>query len=104
MIKTIALAVMINTPQVDSVSTEVYMASLEIISDMSKENRMLKKINLTLHSVLSHKNFVKSEIIITLEDLSEWMRNDTYNNTIDPRLAEIYIENFDKLIKQVKEL
>ena len=34
----------------------------------------------------------KSEIIITLEDLSEWMRQDVDNNTIDPRLAEIYIE------------
>ena len=90
MIKTIALAAMLYTPQVDSVSTEVYMASLEIISDMAKD--------------ISNKNFVKSEIIITLEDLSEWMRNDIDNETIDPRLAEIYIENFDKLIKQVKEL
>ena len=90
MIKSLALAAMLYTPQVDSVSTEVYMASLEMISDMSKE--------------ISDKNYLKSEIIITLEDLSEWMRNDTYNNTIDPRLAEIYIENFDKLIKQVKEL
>ena len=90
MIKTLALAAMLYTPQVDSVSNEVYMASLEMISDMAKD--------------ISHKNYLKSEIIITLEDLSEWMRNDTYNNTIDPRLAEIYIENFDKLIKQVKEL
>ena len=90
MIKSLALAAMLYTPQVDSVSTEVYMASLEIISDMAKD--------------ISNKNFVKSEIIITLEDLSEWMRNDIDNETIDPRLAEIYIENFDKLIKQVKEL
>lgn len=90
MIKTLALAAMLYTPQVDSVSTEVYMASLEMISDMAKD--------------ISNKNFVKSEIIITLEDLSEWMRNDIDNETIDPRLAEIYIENFDKLIKQVKEL
>ena len=90
MIKSLALAAMLYTPEVDSISTEVYMASLEMISDMSKE--------------ISDKNYLKSEIIITLEDLSEWMRNDTYNNTIDPRLAEIYIENFDKLIKQVKEL
>lgn len=90
MIKSLALAAMLYTPQVDSVSTEVYMASLHIIKDMSKD--------------ISDKNYLKSEIIITLEDLSEWMRNDTYNNTIDPRLAEIYIENFDKLIKQVKEL
>jgi len=90
MIKTLALAAMLYTPQVDSVSNEVYMASLEMISDMAKD--------------ISNKNFVKSEIIITLEDLSEWMRNDIDNETIDPRLAEIYIENFDKLIKQVKEL
>jgi len=68
MIKTLALAAMLHSPQVDSVS------------------------------------FVKSEIIITLEDLSEWMRNDIDNETIDPRLAEIYIENFNRLIKQVKEL
>ena len=68
MIKTLTLAAMLYTPQVDSVS------------------------------------FVKSEIIITLEDLSEWMRNDIDNETIDPRLAEIYIENFNRLIKQVKEL
>ena len=61
MIKTLALAAMLYTPQVDSVSTEVYMASLEMISDMAKD--------------ISNKNFVKSEIIITLEDLSEWMRN-----------------------------
>ena len=71
MIKSLALAVMLYTPQVDSVSNEIYMASLEIVSDMAKE--------------ISNKNFVKSE-------------------TIDPRLAEIYIDNFDKLIKQVKEL
>tara|TARA_R110002167_G_scaffold256_3_gene1311 strand:+ start:907 stop:1179 length:273 start_codon:yes stop_codon:yes gene_type:complete len=90
MIKSLALAVMLYTPQVDSVSNEIYMASLEIVSDMAKE--------------ISNKNFVKSEIIITLEDLSEWMRNDIDNETIDPRLAEIYIDNFDKLIKQVKEL
>ena len=89
-IKSLALAVMLYTPQVDSVSNEIYMASLEIVSDMAKE--------------ISNKNFVKSEIIITLEDLSEWMRNDIDNETIDPRLAEIYIDNFDKLIKQVKEL
>ena len=90
MIKPLALAVMLYTPQVDSVSNEIYMASLEIVSDMAKE--------------ISNKNFVKSEIIITLEDLSEWMKNDIDNETIDPRLAEIYIDNFDKLIKQVKQL
>ena len=90
MIKSLALAAMLYTPQVDSVSNEVYMASLEMISDMAKD--------------ISHKNFVKLEIIITLEDLSEWMRNDIDNETIDPRLAEIYIENFNRLIKQVKEL
>tara|TARA_B110000211_G_scaffold46196_1_gene49349 strand:+ start:3537 stop:3809 length:273 start_codon:yes stop_codon:yes gene_type:complete len=90
MIKSLALAVMLYTPQVDSVSNEIYMASLEIVSDMAKE--------------ISNKNFVKSEIIITLEDLSEWMKNDIDNETIDPRLAEIYIDNFDKLIKQVKQL
>ena len=32
------------------------------------------------------------------------MKNDIDNETIDPRLAEIYIDNFDKLIKQVKQL
>ena len=90
MIKSLALAAMLYTPQVDSVSNEGYMASLEMISDMAKD--------------ISNKNFVKSEIIITLEDLSEWMRNDIDNETIDPRLAEIYIENFNRLIKQVKEL
>ena len=90
MIKTLALAAMLYTPQVDSVSNEVYMASLEMISDMAKD--------------ISNKNYLKSEIIITLEDLSEWMRNDIDNETIDPRLAEIYINNFDKLIKQVKQL
>mgnify|MGYP001357303749 CR=1 FL=1 len=90
MIKTLALAAMLYTPEVDSVSNEAYMTSLEMISHMTNE--------------ISNKNFIKSEIIITLEDMSEWMRNDIDNNTIDPRLAEIYIENFDKLIKQVKEL
>ena len=90
MIKTLTLAAMLYTPQVDSVSNETYMASLEMISDMAKD--------------ISNKNYLKSEIIITLEDLSEWMRNDIDNETIDPRLAEIYIENFNKLIKQVKEL
>ena len=90
MIKSLALAAMLYTPQVDSVSAEVYMSSLEMISDMAKD--------------ISHKNFVKPEIIITLEDLSEWMRNDIDNETIDPRLAEIYINNFNKLIKQEKEL
>ncbi len=70
MIKSLALAAMLYTPQVDSVDTE----------------------------------FNRAEIIITLEDLSEWMRQDVDNNTIDPRLAEIYIGHFDTLIKQVKEL
>ena len=70
MIKSLALAIMLYTPQVDSADTE----------------------------------FNRSEIIITLEDMSEWMRQDVDNETIDPRLAEIYIENFDTLIKQVKEL
>ena len=70
MIKSLALAAMLYTPQVDSVDTE----------------------------------FNRAEIIITLEDMSEWMRQDVENETIDPRLAEIYINNFNKLIKQVKEL
>lgn len=70
MIKSLALAAMLYTPQVDSVDTE----------------------------------FNRAEIIITLEDMSEWMRQDVDNNTIDPRLAEIYIGHFDTLIKQVKEL
>jgi len=90
MIKTLALAAMLYTPEVDSVSNEAYMTSLEMISHMTNE--------------INNKNFIKSEIIITLEDMSEWMRNDIDNETIDPRLAEIYIENFDKLIKQVKQL
>ena len=70
MIKSLALAAMLYTPQVDSVDTE----------------------------------FNRAEIIITLEDMSEWMRQDVENETIDPRLAEIYIGHFDTLIKQVKEL
>lgn len=70
MIKSLALAAMLYTPQVDSVDTE----------------------------------FNRAEIIITLEDMSEWMRQDVDNNTIDPRLAEIYIGHFNTLIKQVKEL
>ena len=70
MIKSLALAIMLYTPQVDSADTEFY----------------------------------RSEIIITIEDMSEWMRNDIDNETIDPRLAEIYIGHFDTLIKQVKEL
>jgi len=70
MIKSLALAAMLYTPQVDSVDTE----------------------------------FNRAEIIITLEDMSEWMRQDVDNETIDPRLAEIYIGHFDTLIKQVKEL
>ena len=90
MIKILTLAAMLNSPEVDSVSTETYMASLQMISQMTKE--------------ISDKNYLKSEIIITLEDLSEFMRNDIDNGTIDPRLAEIYIENFNKLIKQVKQL
>ena len=48
--------------------------------------------------------FNRAEIIITLEDMSEWMRQDVDNETIDPRLAEIYIGHFNTLIKQVKEL
>ena len=70
MIKSLALAIMLYTPQVDSADTE----------------------------------FNRSEIIITLEDMSEWMRQDVDNETIDPRLAEIYIDHFNTLIKQVKEL
>ena len=48
MIKSLALAAMLYTPQVDSVSTEVYMASLHIIKDMSE--------------TISNNDFNKSEI------------------------------------------
>ena len=31
-----------------------------------------------------------NEMILTIEDLHEWIRNDVDNGTLDPRLGEIY--------------
>lgn len=45
-----------------------------------------------------------NEMILTIEDLHEWIRNDVDNGTLDPRLGEIYQENYEKLIKDLNEL
>ena len=45
-----------------------------------------------------------NEMILTIEDLNEWIRNDVDNGTLDPRLGEIYQENYEKLIKDLNEL
>ena len=55
---------------------------------------ILRSVMLLSQSRITLDN-VAGVIIITLEDMSEWMRNDIDNETIDPRLAEIYIENID---------
>ena len=31
-----------------------------------------------------------NEMILTIEDLHEWIRNDVDNGSLDPRLGEIY--------------
>lgn len=45
-----------------------------------------------------------NEMILTIEDLHEWIRNDVDNGTLDPRLGEIYQKNYEKLIKDLNEL
>ena len=45
-----------------------------------------------------------NEMILTIEDLHEWIRNDVDNGTLDPRLGEIYQEHYEKLIKDLNEL
>ena len=45
-----------------------------------------------------------NEMILTIEDLHEWIRNDVDNGTLDPRLGEINQENYEKLIKDLNEL
>ena len=45
-----------------------------------------------------------NEMILTIEDLHEWIRNDVDNGTLDPRLGEIYQRNYEQLIKDLNEL
>ena len=45
-----------------------------------------------------------NEMILTIEDLHEWIRNDVDNGTLDPRLCEIYQENYEQLIKDLNDL
>ena len=45
-----------------------------------------------------------NEMILTIEDLHEWIRNDVDNGTLDPRLGEIYQENYEQLIKDLNDL
>jgi 4-hydroxy-3-methylbut-2-en-1-yl diphosphate synthase IspG/GcpE len=45
-----------------------------------------------------------NEMILTIEDLHEWIRNDVDNGSLDPRLGEIYQKNYEQLIKDLNEL
>ena len=45
-----------------------------------------------------------NEMILTIEDLHEWIRNDVDNGTLDPRLGEIYQKNYEQLIKDLNDL
>ena len=45
-----------------------------------------------------------NEMILTIEDLHEWIRNDVDNGSLDPRLREIYQKNYEKLIKDLNDL
>ena len=45
-----------------------------------------------------------NEMILTIEDLHEWIRNDVDNGSLDPRLGEIYQKNYEKLIKDLNDL
>ena len=45
-----------------------------------------------------------NEMILTIEDLHEWIRNDVDNGTFDPRLGEIYQKNYEQLIKDLNDL
>ena len=45
-----------------------------------------------------------NEMILTIEDLHEWIRNDVDNGSLDPRLGEIYQKNYAKLIKDLNDL
>ena len=45
-----------------------------------------------------------NKMILTIEDLHEWIRNDVDNGTLDPRLGEIYQRNYEQLIKDLNEL
>jgi len=39
-----------------------------------------------------------------LEDCKEWMRQDIENNRIEPKLGELYIENFNETINHLKNI
>ena len=45
-----------------------------------------------------------NEMILTIEDLHEWIRNDVDNGSLDPRLGEIYQETYEQLIKDLNDL
>ena len=45
-----------------------------------------------------------NEMILTIEDLHEWIRNDVDNGSLDPRLGEIYQKNYEQLIKDLNDL
>ena len=44
-----------------------------------------------------------NEMILTIEDLHEWIRNDVDNGSLDPRLGEIYQKNYEQLIKDLND-
>ena len=45
-----------------------------------------------------------NEMILTIEDLHDWIRNDVDNGSLDPRLGEIYQKNYEQLIKDLNDL
>ena len=39
-----------------------------------------------------------------LEDCKEWMQQDIENNRIEPKIGELYIENFNKTINHLRNI
>ena len=90
MIKSLALAAMLYTPQVDSVSTEVYMASLEMISDMSKE--ISDKNYLTSKRTMKQNKYYHpvTKVEMSLKDYMELMFGKEFMNSKDKGTLKEY--------------
>ena len=70
----------------------------------------MKKILITIGVLMtmSFTNKLWNYDLITaldnLEDCKEWMRQDIENNRIEPKIGELYIENFNEIIHHLRNV
>ena len=55
-----------------------------------------------LTSFTIHNNCRHIEPINTLEDMIEWMQSDIETGKVDPIVGELYIDNMNEAIKQLR--